>query len=97
MTQRQQVVEPASAILGNERAIPINADHRNMVRFSPHEPEKYRPLKNVLKGIVGKIEAGISDSEALAMFLLIRSKTRHRIQRRWNTYRSSIVSITRIC
>ncbi|KAI4247390.1 MAG: hypothetical protein LQ352_006167 [Teloschistes flavicans] len=64
------VVEPASAILGNERAIPINADHRSMVRFSPHEPEKYRPLKNVLKGIVGKIEAGTSDLEALALFKL---------------------------
>ncbi|KAL8924256.1 MAG: hypothetical protein Q9172_002769 [Xanthocarpia lactea] len=54
------VVEPGSAILGivNERAIPINADHRNMVRFSPNEPEQYRPLKNALKGIVSKIETG---------------------------------------
>ncbi|KAI4104803.1 MAG: hypothetical protein L6R37_003076, partial [Teloschistes peruensis] len=60
------VVEPASAILGNERAIPINADHRSMVRFSPLEPEKYRPVKNVLKGIVGKIEADTtSDSKTL--------------------------------
>ncbi|KAL9585984.1 MAG: hypothetical protein Q9212_001203 [Teloschistes hypoglaucus] len=60
------VVEPASAILGNERAIPINADHRSMVRFSPREPEKYRPLKNVLKGIVSKIEADTTpDSKAL--------------------------------
>ncbi|KAL8640312.1 MAG: hypothetical protein Q9228_002753 [Teloschistes exilis] len=66
MIQRQQVVEPASAILGNERAIPINADHRSMVRFSPHEPEKYRPVKNVLKGIVGKIEADTTpDSKTL--------------------------------
>lgn len=97
MTQLRQVVEPASAILGNERAIPINADHRSMVRFSPHEPEKYRPLKNVLKGIVGKIEAGTSDLEALALFVLTGFKTRHRIQGRCNTYRSSIVSITRIC
>ena len=36
----------------------MNADHRSMVRFSPNEPEKYRPLKNALKGIVNKMEAG---------------------------------------
>ena len=60
---QQQVVEPASAILGivNERAIPINADHRSMVRFSPNEPEKYRLLKNALKGLLNEIEAGTSN------------------------------------
>ncbi|KAL8818801.1 MAG: hypothetical protein Q9223_002642 [Gallowayella weberi] len=54
----EQVVEPASAVLGiaNERPIPMDADHRNMVRFSPNQPEQYRPLKNALIGIVGKIE-----------------------------------------
>ena len=55
-----QVVEPASAILGtvNElRAVPINADHRNMVIFPRDEPEKYRPVKNGILDLMNKIPA----------------------------------------
>lgn len=56
-------MEPASAILGivNERAIPMNANHRELVRFSHTEPEKYRPLKNRLRDLVDKIEGGAQD------------------------------------
>ncbi len=81
---QQQVVEPASAILGivNEQAIPINADHRSMVRFSPNEPEKYRPLKNALKGIVNKIEAGTCNFYALASFALTGIKANYTVQMR---------------
>ncbi|KAG8534008.1 uncharacterized protein KY384_000850 [Bacidia gigantensis] len=51
------VVEPASAILGidNERAIPINSNHRDMVRFASHEVERYHPVRNRIKNLVDQI------------------------------------------
>ena len=44
------IVEPFSAILGlpNERAIPINADHREIARVSPRHKHRYMPAWKVI-------------------------------------------------
>lgn len=68
-----------------------------MVRFSPNEPEQYRPLKNALQAIVSKIETGFQIILALNSVALTVCKTTHTIQRCWNAYRSSIALITNIC
>lgn len=48
------IVEPFSAILGlpNERAVPINADHRKIAKISPHEIERYRPIPAAVAELV---------------------------------------------
>lgn len=49
-----QVVEKESAVLGitNERAIPIAADHRNMVRFARSNSEKFEPVRYALEELI---------------------------------------------
>ncbi|KAH8645771.1 ankyrin repeat-containing domain protein, partial [Xylariales sp. PMI_506] len=48
------IVEPFSAVLGlpNERAIPINADHREIARLSPRIPHIYLPVWTAIKELV---------------------------------------------
>ncbi|KAH6895556.1 ankyrin repeat-containing domain protein [Thelonectria olida] len=50
------IVEQFSAILGlpNERAIPINSDHRGISRCSPRHPNRYLPVWSSLKEMVEK-------------------------------------------
>ncbi|KAF4969332.1 hypothetical protein FSARC_3407 [Fusarium sarcochroum] len=50
------IVEQFSAILGfpNERAIPINSDHRGISRCSPRHPNLYLPVWSSLKEMVEK-------------------------------------------
>jgi hypothetical protein len=57
-----KVVEPFSAILDlpNERALPISADHRSMVRFSVLEEEKFRPVWNAITELIRAPESTIS-------------------------------------
>lgn len=49
-----QVVEKESAVLGivNERAIPIAADHRTMVRFARFNSEKFEPVRYALEELL---------------------------------------------
>ncbi|KAK3320269.1 ankyrin repeat-containing domain protein [Cercophora scortea] len=45
------IVEPFSAILGlpNERAVPINANHREIARVSPRKEQRYLPVWAAVK------------------------------------------------
>ncbi len=49
-----QVVEPFSAILGlpNERAIPVNADHKKLAKLSPINKQRYKPVWTAIKELV---------------------------------------------
>jgi hypothetical protein len=49
-----QVVERESAVLGiiNEQSIPIAADHREMVRFSHIESQKFESVHFALKELI---------------------------------------------
>jgi hypothetical protein len=58
LTSDIQIVEPFSAILGlpNERAIPINADHREIVQVSPRDEHRYLPVWSSISELMeGKI------------------------------------------
>ncbi|KAM0314335.1 hypothetical protein ACHAPQ_011844, partial [Fusarium lateritium] len=48
------VVEPFSAILGlpNERAVPVNTDHRGLAHVSPRKPQQYLPIWSSVKELV---------------------------------------------
>ncbi|OAQ75600.1 ankyrin repeats (3 copies) domain-containing protein [Purpureocillium lilacinum] len=48
------VVEPFSAILGlpNERAIPVNADHKKLAKLSPINKQRYKPVWTAIKELV---------------------------------------------
>lgn len=48
------IVEPFSAILGlpNERAVPINADHRKIAKVSPQKMERYLPITAAVAELV---------------------------------------------
>ncbi|KAF4437144.1 ankyrin repeats (3 copies) domain-containing protein, partial [Fusarium austroafricanum] len=50
-TGRSMVVEPFSAILGlpNERAIPVNTNHRGLAHVSPRKPQQYLPIWSSVK------------------------------------------------
>ncbi|KAI8680929.1 hypothetical protein NCS55_00341800 [Fusarium keratoplasticum] len=50
-TGPSMVVEPFSAILGlpNERAIPVNTDHRGLAHVSPRKPQQYLPVWSSIK------------------------------------------------
>ncbi|KAH7004342.1 hypothetical protein EDB82DRAFT_422883 [Fusarium venenatum] len=50
-TGRSMVVEPFSAILGlpNERAVPVNANHRGLAHVSPKKPQQYLPIWSSIK------------------------------------------------
>ncbi|KAF4981698.1 hypothetical protein FDECE_17641 [Fusarium decemcellulare] len=50
-TGLSMVVEPFSAILGlpNERAIPVNTDHRGLAHVSPRKPQQYLPVWSSVK------------------------------------------------
>ncbi|GKU08032.1 unnamed protein product [Fusarium langsethiae] len=66
-TGRSMVVEPFSAILGlpNERAVPVNANHRGLAHVSPKKPQQYLPIwssiKQLAEGCVTSIEADNRD------------------------------------
>ncbi|KAG4277747.1 hypothetical protein FPRO04_06990 [Fusarium proliferatum] len=74
-TGRSMVVEPFSAILGlpNERAVPVNTNHRGLAHVSPKKPHQYLPIwssiKQLAEGCLTSIEA---DNRALldALFCL---------------------------
>lgn len=63
------IVEPFSAILGlpNERAIPINADHREIARVSPRHKHRYMPVWKVIVELVESclLEASSDTKELL--------------------------------
>ncbi|KAM0227318.1 hypothetical protein ACHAP5_012201 [Fusarium lateritium] len=69
------VVEPFLAILGlpNERAVPVNTNHRGLAHVSPKKPHQYLPIwssiKQLAEGCLTSIEA---DNRALldALFCL---------------------------
>ncbi|CAJ0545078.1 Ff.00g085510.m01.CDS01 [Fusarium sp. VM40] len=50
-TGPSMVVEPFSAILGlpNERAMPVNTDHRGLAHVSPRKPQQYLPVWSSVK------------------------------------------------
>lgn len=49
-----QIVEPFSAILElpNERAIPINADHRQIAKVSPRNEQRYKPVWATIQQLI---------------------------------------------
>ncbi|KAM0554809.1 hypothetical protein ACHAPJ_006542 [Fusarium lateritium] len=53
-TGRSMVVEPFSAILGlpNERAVPVNTNHRGLAHVSPRKPQQYLPIWSSVKELV---------------------------------------------
>ncbi|KLU90849.1 hypothetical protein MAPG_09374 [Magnaporthiopsis poae ATCC 64411] len=61
-----RVVERFSAILelANERAIPVDADHREIARVSPRKPQRYLPVwtsvKELVDGSVPRIGSSVS-------------------------------------
>ncbi|PNP76488.1 hypothetical protein FNYG_10175 [Fusarium nygamai] len=67
-TGQSMVVEPFSAILGlaNERAVPVNTDHRGLAHVSPKKPQQYLPIwssvKELAEGCLTSIQA---DNRAL--------------------------------
>ncbi|RYP15106.1 hypothetical protein DL765_005929 [Monosporascus sp. GIB2] len=58
------VVEPFSAILGlpNERAIPINADHRKIAQTSPRKEQRYLPVWTSIKELVEASSMTLAES-----------------------------------
>lgn len=49
-----KIVEPFSAILElpNERAIPINADHRQIAKVSPRHEQRYKPVWATIQQLI---------------------------------------------
>ncbi|KAM7184442.1 hypothetical protein V8F20_012226 [Naviculisporaceae sp. PSN 640] len=56
------IVEPFSAILGlpNERAVPINADHRKIAKISPQKMDRYLPIPEAIAELVEETQSNTS-------------------------------------
>ncbi|KAM7212754.1 hypothetical protein V8F06_011843 [Rhypophila decipiens] len=53
------IVEPFSAIIGlpNERAVPINADHRKIAKISPRKMDRYLPIPTAVAELVEETQS----------------------------------------
>ncbi|TQV91653.1 ankyrin repeat protein [Cordyceps javanica] len=69
LTNKAYIVEPASAILElpNEHVMPLNADHRELARYSPSSPQRYLPVWKFIQRLVEDASPSLAQDNRLLL------------------------------